>query len=475
MSTAPRASRSFTCFDMIGSSVDSSLGSRVFTSQNLWLSERSSTENSSSPTRARPAPNPVMLLSIAGLLGAFRHQVKPPARFRSGKVRAPCPGTSGSSCGPSSRWRSWPPSFSGGPAADSLLARRCPSPRKILLVRPDNRVGEALLTTPLLRTLKALPGPAPQVHVLVHAKVARALAGHPDADAVIAFDRRRLWLGPFAPGIRALRREHYDTVVDCANWDAPSVTSALDLPTRGPSCRGHRTSGVARVPAPIRLRERPPGYAPGGHSARPSARAPLVRGPIADTLSFREPNISDSFRAYLKQEAQRPCAVVNPGGRLGWRRIPPEAFAAAARALLASGRVPIVTWGPGEEALAQSVVQGAPGARLAPPTNLDELAALMRDRWTDRDQQHRPHAPVGGRRCTDAGALLPHRHGAMGTPLSSPPHGGPHPAGRGRRRVWRSESSRRFARSPRASLPQFQRRSGRELSRTRSGTPSWMG
>ncbi|MFP2930231.1 glycosyltransferase family 9 protein, partial [Pyxidicoccus sp. 3LG] len=37
-----------------------------------------------------------------------------------------------------------------------------------------------------------------------------------------------------------------------------------------------------------------------------------------------------------------------------------------------------VTWGPGEEELARSVVEAAPGARMAPATNLDELAALMR-------------------------------------------------------------------------------------------------
>ena len=252
-----------------------------------------------------------------------------------------------------------------------------PSPRKVLLVRPDNRVGEALLTTPLLRTLKALPSPAPQVHVLVHAKVARALSGHPDADAVIAFDRRLLWLGALAPGIRALRRERYDTVVDCANWDAPSVTSALVSRLVGP-----RAVVIGPQVWPVCLLQSISVSARTDTRREATQRAhlltPIVQGPIVETLSFREPNVSESFRAYLRQEAQEPCAVVNPGGRLGWRRIPPEAFAAAARALLASGRRPIVTWGPGEEELAQRVIQGAPGARMAPATNLDELAALMR-------------------------------------------------------------------------------------------------
>ena len=68
------------------------------------------------------------------------------------------------------------------------LGAPLPSPRKLLLVRPDNRVGEALLLTPLLRTLKAHVHPPPEVHVLVHSKVARVLRGHPEIDAVLAFD-----------------------------------------------------------------------------------------------------------------------------------------------------------------------------------------------------------------------------------------------------------------------------------------------
>ena len=47
---------------------------------------------------------------------------------------------------------------------------------------------------------------------------------------------------------------------------------------------------------------------------------------------------------------------------MGERRIPPEAFAAAARELISLGYSPVVTWGPGEEALARSVISGAPGA-----------------------------------------------------------------------------------------------------------------
>ncbi|MCP3101387.1 heptosyltransferase [Myxococcus sp. K15C18031901] len=255
--------------------------------------------------------------------------------------------------------------------------RPLPRPRKVLLVRPDNRVGEALLTTPLLRTLKAHVQPAPKVHVLVHAKVARVLSGHPDADEVIAFDRRRLWMGVLAPGVRALRKEGYDLVVDCANWEVPSVTSAIISRLVGPRAIvvGPRIWPVAylhslSVPALTETRSEA--------LQRTHLLSPVTGGSLAKGLSFREPNVRDTFRALLEDAATSPHAVINPGGRLGPRRIPPEAFAASARALLEQGRTPIVTWGPGEEELARAVVAGAPGAMLAPPTNLDELAALMR-------------------------------------------------------------------------------------------------
>jgi len=252
-----------------------------------------------------------------------------------------------------------------------------PVPRKVLLVRPDNRVGEALLTTPLMRTLKAHMHPAPEVHVLAHAKVARVLAGHPDADAVIAFDRRWLWLGPLAPGLQALRRARYDVVVDCANWESPSVTSALVSRIAGPDAVviGPDVWPISRLHSlsvPARTDTRNEAV------QRTHLLTPLTGRTVARGLSFREPSVGPAIRAYLEANTSTAAAVINPGGRLGPRRIAPQAFAAAARTLLELGRVPVVTWGPGEEELARSVVEAAPGARLAPPTNLDELAALMR-------------------------------------------------------------------------------------------------
>src|SRR6478672_9767660 len=57
------------------------------------------------------------------------------------------------------------------PGRRARAAKRLGEAKKLLLVRIDNRVGEALLTTPLFDALAQQGGY--QVHVLVHPKAAR--------------------------------------------------------------------------------------------------------------------------------------------------------------------------------------------------------------------------------------------------------------------------------------------------------------
>lgn len=249
------------------------------------------------------------------------------------------------------------------------------APKRVLVVRLDNRVGEALLTTPVFTALKAKPNP-PQVFALVHTRVARVLEGHPHLDGVLTLDRRWLALGALAPGIAALRRQDFDVVVSCATWSEPSVTAAL----------------VSRLVAP-RAALVGPAMFPSGWVCdvavppRPDTRSeaeqrlhlasPLALPSGSAQLSFRAPRKTPAVEAF-SAGLTPPFAVVNPGGRLGFRRVPPPVFAAAARTLLEAGVQPVVTWGPGEEAMAEEVLRGAPGAAKAPPTDIDELAHLMK-------------------------------------------------------------------------------------------------
>lgn len=255
-------------------------------------------------------------------------------------------------------------------ARNALLA-----PRKILLVRIDNRIGEALLSTPLCTTLKTLR-PLPEVHVLVHPAVARVLQDHPNLDKVVPLNRTFASLGPSLAEIRALRRAGYDLIFDCGNWSAPSVTSAIAArlaagprPLIGPAVWPTTWLHSLSVPAL-------PGVA--SEISQRLHLLSIVPGlRRIESISFRKPVVRSSFKPILDRLQTRSFAVINPGGRLGWRRVPAEVFASVAKVLLSSGIQPIVTWGPGEENLAKSVVSATEGSLLAPPTDLDELAALM--------------------------------------------------------------------------------------------------
>ena len=245
--------------------------------------------------------------------------------------------------------------------------------RRVLLVRLDNRVGEALLLTPLVNAL----APDAAVEVLVHEKVARVLEETPGLRRVRSFDRRLLWLGPFAPGVRQLRAENFEVVVNASNWSEVSVTGALisrlispRAALVGPSAwPGGALMDVPVTPQPDTRSE---------VEQRLHLLAPLNINPVAAALSFRAPRRSARLAPTLERLGSSRHAVLNPGGRLDWRRVPLEVFEHAGRTLAAKGRTCVVTWGPGEEPLAQELAGRIPGAWVAPATDLDELACVMR-------------------------------------------------------------------------------------------------
>ena len=75
-----------------------------------------------------------------------------------------------------------------------------------------------------------------------------------------------------------------------------------------------------------------------------------------------------------------PFAVLNPGAAWPNKRWPPARLGRVAEWLREARRLPsLVTWGPGDEALAAGVVDGSSGAAwLAPPTRVADLAAILR-------------------------------------------------------------------------------------------------
>ncbi len=237
--------------------------------------------------------------------------------------------------------------------AEARLASGLPG--RILLVRTDNRVGESLLTTPLIDGLTAL---GHRIDLLAHPSACRVLEGHPHLGKVIPHSWR---------GWSALAASDYAYVIHCGNWSEPSVGSAIfsrlaagRAAILGPSV--WPSSLLADVPIPPLQ----------GTTSEAAQRLHL-----GHPLGVQEGRLTLSFRPLPSAATGSGYAVINPGGRLDWRRAPVGAFIGMAQTIADRGLRPVVTWGPGEEGLAREVVAAVSSAEMAPSTNLDALGALM--------------------------------------------------------------------------------------------------
>jgi lipopolysaccharide heptosyltransferase I len=99
-------------------------------------------------------------------------------------------------------------------------------------------------------------------------------------------------------------------------------------------------------------------------------------------VEFPLAHVASGAREEIRKElAARPFALINPGAAWPNKRWPAAKYGEVAAFLRdVRGLQPYVLWGPGEQALAQEVVDASSGAaRLAPPSTSPDLVALSRD------------------------------------------------------------------------------------------------
>ena len=82
--------------------------------------------------------------------------------------------------------------------------------------------------------------------------------------------------------------------------------------------------------------------------------------------------------ALLPPDLKAPAVLINPGAGWGAKRWPAERYAAVAEALIQRGCRVLVNAGPGEEALAEVVVNRTGGAAVGLNCSLPQLVALTR-------------------------------------------------------------------------------------------------
>jgi lipopolysaccharide heptosyltransferase I len=282
--------------------------------------------------------------------------------------------------------------------------------KRILIVRLS-ALGDIIHALPVLFAIKrALP--ATEVDWLVEQNYASILTLVPELD-------RRIIVRARAPGgaddairfggggigyLRAvsfLRGQRYD--------------AALDLQGLIKSAVWARASGASRVIGFARDHLREPQAAsfytetvtpPGAGHVIDKNLSVLARLDVPDTpmtLTLQATASPEVVAAIAAAGGPRGFIVLNPGAAWPNKRWPADRFGAVAAALFRRTQLrSLITWGPSERPLAESVVMASGGAAsLAPATSIADLAALLRD----------AAVVVSG----DTGPL--HIAAAMGTPL----------------------------------------------------------
>jgi heptosyltransferase-1 len=263
------------------------------------------------------------------------------------------------------------------------------SPR-IALVKLS-ALGDVVHALPVAASLKAAR-PRAQLAWIVERREAAVLRDHPAVDEVIMADTRG-WRRARRPEAvwaavaeaRALRRRladwRFDVVLDLQGL----MKSGLVAAACGAPVRIGFAASWGREPLHalfVNRRVQPP---EARHVVEQYLALLAPLGVAERRLEFRlpaAPAVEARMEEWLATAGLKPhrrLVVLNPGAGRADKRWPVEHFAALARGIAheAEGHV-LVTWGPGEAGPARAIVDAAPGAVLAPATDLDALLALLR-------------------------------------------------------------------------------------------------
>ncbi len=245
--------------------------------------------------------------------------------------------------------------------------------RSVLVVRTDDRVGNLLLTTPLLAALRAAL-PDARIALLCAARRAPAVEGTGLYDDLWRFEKRDFFRQPlrFAAFCLALRRTRYQVAIEAGHSHAFSFTSAaLTLWSGAPIRIGHDRDLAARFVTHVVAKDDEVVY---DAASKLELLRPLgIQAGLAPLQTALGRTRVDEFRRLMGR-----ALVVYPGARKLDHRWGVRPFVEATRGLVARrGLRAWIAWGPGEEELAREVARAAE-AELLPATDLEGLAAAFR-------------------------------------------------------------------------------------------------
>ncbi|HEY7541128.1 MAG TPA: lipopolysaccharide heptosyltransferase I [Methylomirabilota bacterium] len=255
-------------------------------------------------------------------------------------------------------------------------------------------IGDVVHALPVAAALHAAL-PHARLSWIVERREAAVLRDHPALSEIIPVDTRAWRRARTALAVagaggalvtlrRHLRAARFDVAIDLQGLiKSGMITAATGAPLRIGFTRAHCREGLNALFTNRRIA--PP----------PSARHIVDRylalveplGARVSSVEFALPTDGaaetriDEFLMGAGLKPRDRLVVLNPGAGRPDKRWPTERFRALARRLSGEAAASVlVTWGPNELADARAIVgadtRGA--AALAPPTNLDELLAVLR-------------------------------------------------------------------------------------------------
>jgi len=228
--------------------------------------------------------------------------------------------------------------------------------------------------------------PSAQIDWLVSAKHRELLDLVPIINRRLAIkDRGETGGGiPLVTAIRELRRSRYDVAFDLQGLLKSAALARLSGAQRVVGF----SSGYLREPLarPFYTDVYDPG---GGGMYDPRERSHVVQmnlgllttiGVAVAAPEFPIARVDTEIARAMRERAGGRYALVNPGAAWPNKRWPAARYGAVARDVAERhGLKTIVSWGPGEEPLAQEVVRESSGAALlSPRTSIVDLLALIR-------------------------------------------------------------------------------------------------
>lgn len=266
---------------------------------------------------------------------------------------------------------------------------------RVLVIRLS-AIGDVVNTLPLVTSLR-LALPDATLGFVVEDRARDVIVGHPLLDRTYVFPRRRWRSMLRQPGrwrelgreVAAWRRElrtvPWDVALDVqSNLKGAAFAFASGAPRRVGFARGHdyELNHLLSTEQVVPPSDRP-------HRVDKFASLAGALGVTRPEREYVLPAADEAARRRIADWCARRAlapgsfVVLHPGtsDHGAEKRWPVESFAALARAIGAELRRPVVvTWGPGEEALADSVCALAGGAAQAAPAtaSLLELVELLR-------------------------------------------------------------------------------------------------